>query len=42
VRVWTAFKKTRSFNKKVLHMVFGVSETGKAEEEMRKLAQEYP
>lgn len=42
VRVWTAFKKTRSFNKKVLHMVFGVCETGKAEEELRKLAHEYP
>jgi hypothetical protein len=40
--LWDCFMKTRSFNKKMLHMVFGVFETPKSPSELHKLSQEFP
>lgn len=40
--LWAAFMKTRSFNKKILHMVFGLQESIKESGEFFKLAEEYP
>lgn len=42
LHLWDCFMKTRSFNKKMLHMVFGVFETAKSPSELPKLSQDFP
>jgi hypothetical protein len=34
--------KTRQFNKKILHIVFGVMQNSKAREELSKLSEQFP
>lgn len=38
IALWAAFMKTRSFNKKILHMIFGVQENLQESGEFSKLA----
>jgi len=41
LKLWSAFLKTRSFKKKVLHMVFGLEEDDGSIEKLTLLSKEF-
>lgn len=40
-QLWQAFIKTRSYNKKILHIIFGIQGTSQLQSELDSLAHEF-